>query len=105
MSMEIGFTVSVFLLTMIFIFIRPRGINEAWPATVGAVIILLTGMVSFDNIADIISKIGGAAITILATMVMAVILESFGFFHWAAARLVGLTKGSGYKLYWYIQLL
>ena len=54
---------------------------------------------------DIISKIGGASITIMATIVMAVILESFGFFHWAAARLAILSKGSGHRLYWYIQLL
>ncbi|WP_277680635.1 ArsB/NhaD family transporter, partial [Bacillus cereus] len=37
--------------------------------------------------------------------VMAVILESFGFFHWAAAKLANLAKGSGRRLYWYIQLL
>jgi arsenical pump membrane protein len=36
---------------------------------------------------------------------MAVILESFGFFHWAAAKLARLSKGSGHRLYWYIQLL
>ncbi|AOM13911.1 putative arsenical pump membrane protein YwrK [Bacillus thuringiensis Bt18247] len=54
---------------------------------------------------DIISKIGGASITILATIVMAVILESFGFFHWSAAKLANLAKGSGRRLYWYIQLL
>lgn len=41
----------------------------------------------------------------MATIVMAVILESFGFFHWAAARLAILARGSGYRLYWYIQLL
>ena len=57
------------------------------------------------DIADIIDKIGGASITIMATIVMAVILESFGFFHWAAAKLASLAKGSGYRLYWYIQLL
>lgn len=79
--------------------------NEAWPASIGAAIILLTGMVSRGDILDIISKIGGASITIMATIVMAVILESFGFFHWSAARLVNLAKGSGYRLYWYIQLL
>ncbi len=36
---------------------------------------------------------------------MAVILESFGFFHWSAAKLANLAKGSGRRLYWYIQLL
>jgi arsenical pump membrane protein len=54
---------------------------------------------------DISEKIGEASITIIATIVMAVILESFGFFHWVAARLVELSKRSGYRLYWCIQLL
>jgi arsenical pump membrane protein len=104
-TFSIGLTIFVFLITMTVIFMRPRGLNEAWPASIGAGIILLTGLVSQADVADIISKIGGAAITIIATIVMAIILESFGFFHWAAARLANLAKGSGYRLYWYIQLL
>ncbi|WP_036660158.1 arsenic transporter [Paenisporosarcina sp. HGH0030] len=105
MSLEIVMTVFVFLTTMLVIFWRPNGMNEAWPASVGAAIILLLGIVSREDILDIISKIGGASITIMATIVMAVILESFGFFHWSAARLVSLSKGSGPRLYWNIQLL
>ncbi|MED1511467.1 arsenic transporter [Bacillus proteolyticus] len=105
MSTEIWITIIVFFLTMIVIFWRPRGLNEAWPAAIGAGIILITGLVSKPDVIDIISKIGGASITILATIVMAVILESFGFFHWSAAKLANLAKGSGRRLYWYIQLL
>lgn len=104
MSFQIGVASMVFLATMLVIFWRPRGMNEAWPASIGAGIILLAGIVSRADIMDIISKIGGASITIMATIVMAVILESFGFFNWAAARLANLAKGSGYRLYWYIQL-
>ncbi|WP_212921535.1 arsenic transporter [Ornithinibacillus bavariensis] len=102
---EIVFTSFVFLLTMTMIFWRPGGMNEAIPASAGAVIILLIGIVSQRDLLDIIDKIGGASVTIIATVVMAVILESFGFFHWAAARLVNMARGSGYRLYWYIQLL
>ncbi|WP_066295071.1 arsenic transporter [Bacillus sp. FJAT-29937] len=105
MTFEIGMTIFVFIVTMSVIFWRPKGLNEAWPASIGALIILITGIVSKENIIDIIDKIGGASLTIIATIVMAVILESFGFFHWAAARLANLSRGSGYRLYWYIQLL
>ena len=105
MSFEIGMTILVFSMTMFIIFLRPGGINEVWPASVGAIIILLTGIVTWGDILDILHKIGGASVTIMATIVMAVILESFGFFHWAAARLATLAKGSGYRLYWCIQLL
>jgi len=105
MSLEIGITIFVFIVTMSVIFWRPGGMSEAWPASIGAVIILLTGIVSREDLLDIVHKIGGASITIMSTIVMAVILESFGFFHWAAARLANLAKGSGYRLFWYIQLL
>jgi arsenical pump membrane protein len=105
MNIDILISVLVFLMTTLVIFWRPNGINEAWPASFGATIIILTGVVSQADLVDIIHKIGGASVTIIATIVMAVILESFGFFHWAAARLAVLAKGSGYRLYWYIQLL
>ncbi|MFC3748686.1 arsenic transporter [Paenibacillus sp. GCM10012306] len=105
MTFDIAMTFFVFTMTMLIIFWRPGGINEAWPASIGAAIILLTGIVSGNEVVDIIDKIGGASVTIMATIVMAVILESFGFFNWAAARLAIMSKGSGYRLYWYIQLL
>ncbi|QUG40885.1 arsenic transporter [Psychrobacillus sp. INOP01] len=105
MSWQIGIAILVFLSTMLVIFVRPREVNEAWPATIGAVIILLAGIVSLEDVLDIIDKIGGASITIISTVVMAVILESFGFFNWVATRIVSLSKGSGYRLYWNIQLL
>lgn len=104
MSFTIVMTIFVFVMTMLVIFWRPGGINEAWPASIGAVIIFLMGIVSRADVVDIMSKIGGASITIMATIVMAVILESFGFFYWVAARLAKLSN-SGYRLYWNIQLL
>ncbi len=105
MGIETGITLVVFLMTMLLIFWRPSDLHEAWPASIGAGIMVLTGMISYTDILDITNKIGGASITIISTIVMAVILESFGFFNWAAARLGALAKGSGRRLYWYIQLL
>lgn len=98
-------TVFVFIITMVVIFIRPKGLNEVFPAAFGAIVLILCGVVTYPNLADIIQKIGDASITIIATISMAVILESFGFFHWAAAKLTKFAHGSGYRLYWYIQLL
>lgn len=105
LTIKVIMTILVFAFTMIVIFIRPKGINEAYPATVGAIFLLCLGIVTYPNVMDILDKISGAAITIISTIVMAVILESFGFFHWTAARLAEIAKGSGYRLYWCIQLL
>lgn len=67
MNFDIGIAFFFFLMTRFVVFWRPRGINEAWPAAIGAGIILFIGIVSRDDITDIIHKIGGASITIMAT--------------------------------------
>jgi arsenical pump membrane protein len=93
-------TIFSFIFTMVLIFWRPKGINEAIPATIGAIFIFLCGSVSLADIGDIGSKVTGAAVTIMATLVMAIALESIGFFHWVAMKLLEATKGSGLRLFW-----
>ncbi|USK58909.1 arsenic transporter [Peribacillus asahii] len=98
-------TVLAFLFTIVFVMWRPKGVNEAIPATIGAVFILMTGSVSISDLWQITETIGGAAITIIATIVMALVLESFGFFKWTAELLAHQAKGSGIRLFWYVNLL
>lgn len=93
-------TLLAFFITMIFIFWRPKGLNEAIPATIGALMVLLCGSVSLTDLGEIGSKVTGASVTILATMIMAIALESFGFFYWVAAKLLQQSRGSGIKLFW-----
>lgn len=98
-------TIITFLVTLVFILWRPKGINEAIPATIGAIVIILTGSVSLSDLGIIAETISDAAITIMATIVMAIVLESFGFFHWVAEKLTERAKGSGIRLFWYVNLL
>lgn len=98
-------TILTFLVTLSFILWRPGNINEAIPATVGAIIIILLGNVTLTDLFTITRTIGDAVITILATIVMAIVLESFGFFNWVAEKLAEKAKGSGVRLFWYVNLL
>ncbi|MCM3729866.1 arsenic transporter [Neobacillus cucumis] len=98
-------TIATFLITLVFILWRPRGINEAVFAAIGAIIVVLSGSVSLLDLAIITNTISGAAITIMATIVMAIVLESFGFFNWVAEKLAAMAKGSGIRLFWYVNLL
>ncbi|QGG51044.1 arsenic transporter [Lysinibacillus pakistanensis] len=98
-------TVITFLLTLGFIFWRPRNMNEAIPALVGAIIVILCGSVTMTDLFTIIKTISDAAITIMATIVMAIVLESFGFFNWVAELLAEKANGSGIRLFWYVNLL
>jgi arsenical pump membrane protein len=98
-------TIFAFILTMVLIFIRPKNMNEAIPATLGAILVFISGSVSMGDLIDISSKVTGAAITIIATIVMAIVLESFGFFSWTAALMLKISKGSGIRLFWNTLLL
>lgn len=98
-------TLATFASTMMLIYWRPRGMNEAIPATIGAIIVVLIGGVSLGETLVIGSKISEAAITIISTMVMALTMESIGFFSWVALKLLNIAKGSGVKLFWLTNLL
>lgn len=103
--LTVWITIITFLVTLGFILWRPRNINEAIPAAIGAVIVVLSGSVSLTDLGIITNTISGAAITIMATIVMAIVLESFGFFNWMAEKLAAMAKGSGVRLFWYVNLL
>lgn len=104
-STTITLTIIAFALTMILILWRPRGMNEAIPSTAGAILVLLSGSVSISDLFVIGETVSGAAITIMATIVMAIVLESFGFFRWAADGLAFRAKGSGIRLFWCVNIL
>lgn len=101
----VSLTIIAFLLTLVLILWRPNGINEAIPATAGAALVLFSGSVSISDLVKISTTISSAAITIIATIVMAIILESFGFFYWAAEGLAARARGSGIRLFWYVNLI
>jgi len=96
---------SLFALTVLFIMWRPFGINEVVPSTIAACVIFLFGIVPPADIFNIFTIVSGASITILSTIVMSIVLESIGFFRWAAMNLALKAKGSGLLLFWYINLL
>jgi len=105
MNVTTWITLITFFGTLVLILWRPRGINEAIPATFGAIIIIACGAVTLSDLGMILETVSGAAITIVATIVMAIVLESFGFFHWVAEKLAEMAKGSGIRLFWYVNLL
>ncbi|MDD9269985.1 arsenic transporter [Paenibacillus sp. GCM10023248] len=97
--------ISIFLVTVIFVMWRPRGINEALPTSIAAATVLVIGFVPLTDMVSILKIVSGASITILSTIVMSIVLESIGFFRWAALNLAIKAKGSGVLLFWYINLL
>lgn len=102
---QVWLTFGVFIATVVLLMWRPRGINESVPTSLGALLLLLAGVSSYANIVEIFGIVSGAAVTILSTIVMSIVLDSIGFFRWIAVNLIDKAKGSGIKLYWLILLL
>lgn len=99
------YTLSIFILMVLFLIWRPHGINESIPPTISAILIVLAGIVPVGDLSKIRGIVSGASITILSTIIMSIVLDSIGFFRWAAFNLVNRAKGSGVLLYWYVILL
>ncbi|KGR84457.1 arsenic transporter [Lysinibacillus odysseyi] len=95
----------IFTLTVIFMLWRPFDINETIPTTIGAVLVLMIGIVSWSDVIGIIGIISGPSLTILSTIMMSIVLESIGFFKWVAINIVKKSRGSGIRLYIYTNLL
>ncbi|CAH1204216.1 Arsenical pump membrane protein [Paenibacillus plantiphilus] len=98
-------TIFAFVMTVVLILWRPKELNEAIPSSIGALLVIISGSVTLADFGQISATVSGAAITIMATIVMAVVLESFGFFLWAAEGLAARAKGSGIRLFWYVNLI
>jgi arsenical pump membrane protein len=101
----ISLTVFAFVLTVVLMMWRPRGVNEAVPAAGGAILVVLAGSVTWTDLIRIGETVSGAAITIVATIVIAMVLESIGFFQWAADGLAARSRGSGYRLFVNVNLV
>ncbi|MBD7967474.1 arsenic transporter [Paenibacillus gallinarum] len=102
---QLWLTFGVFITTVILLMWRPRGMNESIPTSLGALLLILTGVTSYTHIIDIFGIVSGAAVTILSTIVMSIILDSIGFFRWIAINMIDKAKGSGIALFWLIILL
>ncbi|MFE4814402.1 ArsB/NhaD family transporter [Peribacillus simplex] len=78
---------------------RPFGINETIPTAIGALTLLVAGIVPWMDVLNIFDIIIGASLTILSTIMMSIVLESIGFFRWIALNIIIRSKGSGVRLF------
>ncbi len=91
---------SILLLAVLgMVVARPRGLNAAWPAGIGALAAVIAGLLSPAGIASIFGDTWDAAATLIALFVLSESLDSTGFFNWAALRLARMAGGSGWRLY------
>lgn len=95
----------VFVVTLVLMIKRPRGLKLGYAAGVGAAASLLLGTVSLGEAAQAFMEIWDAALAFIGIVAFSVVLDAMGFFKWAALQVVKLARGSGVRLYFYVSLL
>ncbi len=91
-------TLSIFVLTIILIMTRPRPLNEATAALLGAVLMLAAGIVSPSLAFEVLQDTSNILLFFLGLMVICVIADRAGFFEWSASKAVTLAGGRGRRL-------
>lgn len=97
--------VGIFLVTLVLMIRRPRNINLGVAAGIGAIAMLLLGIVTVSDAVNALTIIWDAALAFIGIVAMSVTLDAMGFFKWAALKVAKLAGGSGLRLYFYIALL
>lgn len=95
----------VFVVTLVLVIWQPRGLGVGWSASLGAILALAAGAVSFQDIPTVWAVVWNATATFIAIIIISLLLDEAGFFEWAALHVARWADGRGRRLFTFIVLL
>lgn len=95
----------IFIITLVFVIWQPKGLGIGVSASIGALVALLTGVISLHDIPVVWDIVWNATFAFIAIIIISLLLDQAGFFEWIALHVARFGGGSAHKLFVLIVLL
>ncbi|ACB78873.1 arsenical pump membrane protein [Methylorubrum populi BJ001] len=96
---------AIFLATLVLVIWQPKGLGIGWSALGGAGVALATGVIQPGDIPVVWHIVWDATFAFVALIVISLLLDEAGFFHWAALHVARWGGGRGRRLFPLVVLL